>query len=300
MNVPQLNQRYAIAGQLAFVTGPGGWPVASIDNEHAMAEVSVYGGQVLTFVPRGEEYPVLWLSGRAHYALGKAIRGGIPVCWPWFGDHPGDASKPAHGFARTQTWQVAATQALRDGATRIDLRLHDNDATGALWPHRFELETRITVGAVLQVELIAKNTDVKPVTCSAALHSYFDVSDIEAITILGLEGCDYLDKVRNYQRKTQENGITVGAESDRIYLDTASDCIIDDAERQRRIHIGKSGSGTTVVWNPWRDKAARMSDFAPQDYRNMVCVEAANAADDSVTLAPGAIHTLATHISVER
>jgi glucose-6-phosphate 1-epimerase len=292
-----LNDSFAITNQIAFTAGPGGLTLAEIRNSHAAATVGLYGGQVLAYQPRGQ-MPVLWTSGRSLYQPGKAIRGGIPVCWPWFGPHPTDPSRPAHGFARTAMWSVLATAALASGATQIRLRLSDSDATLELWPHAFDLRVVVTVGADLRVELIARNPGDAPYTYSGALHSYFAVADAGAIAIRGLEGCEYIDKVDGDQRKLQRGPVTIEAETDRVYLNTAATCTIEDPGQERQISVAKSGSRTTVVWNPWAEKARRLLDFGDEEYHGMVCVETANADGDSVTVAPGGEHRLAAAISV--
>jgi D-hexose-6-phosphate mutarotase len=152
---------------------------------------------------------------------------------------------------------------------------------------------------MLKVELIATNTGKEAFTCGGALHSYFHVSSISNVVIKGLEGCSYIDKVDESRRGVQEGSVTIDGETDRIYLEIDGDCLIEDNGLQRRIGIAKSGSRTTVVWNPWVDKARAMKDFGDQEYHSMVCVETANAAEDLITVAPGEAHRLQSIISVE-
>ncbi len=242
---------------------------------------------------------MLWLSRSSYFTPGNAIRGGIPVCWPWFGDHPTDTDKPAHGFVRTAVWSVSETETLADKSTRLKLSIIDNEETMKLWPHRFRLELDCTVSDVLTTKLIATNTGSEAVTCGGALHSYFNISAVSNILIKGLEGCAYKDKVDQFRRKVQEGPVSVRSETDRIYLDTKADCIIEDRGMQRRIRISKNGSRTTVVWNPWIDKARNMKDFGDNEYNGMVCVETANADTDVISLAPGHTHILESVIRVE-
>jgi D-hexose-6-phosphate mutarotase len=298
VDLESLNDSFAITDHIAFAAGPGRMPVAQIRNAYAAATVSLYGAQVLAFQPHGHE-PVLWASAHSLYQPGKAIRGGIPVCWPWFGPHPSDPGKPAHGFARTSLWSVLSAAALADGATQIRLRLADGDASLALWPHAFELRLVVTVGAELKTELITRNPGPTPYTYSGALHSYFHVSDVAAISIHGLDGCAYIDKVDGEQRKTQRGPIIIEAETDRVYLNTTATCAIEDPGLDRRITVAKAGSHTTVVWNPWAEKARRLADFGDEEYHGMVCVETANAGGDSVTVAPGGEQRLTAIIGVE-
>lgn len=293
-----LQERFEHAPELTFRSGPGGLTIAEIANRHAQASVALHGGHVLAFQPRGQK-PVLWVSKQSHYAAGKAIRGGIPVCWPWFGGHPTDSDQPAHGFVRTSSWSVLGVEVTAEQVTRLRLGMTDADATRAVWPHAFQLELTVTVGPVLEVELLFRNPGSSAFTCSGALHSYFAVSDIANAGIHGLDGCVYLDKVASYERFEQTGPIAVTAETDRIYLDTTADCLISDAGWQRTIHVAKHGSRTTVVWNPWVDRARQLADFGDDEYRAMVCVETANTADDQITVPPGGEHRLTTTLSVE-
>jgi glucose-6-phosphate 1-epimerase len=298
-DVNSLNQRFGIPGQLVFEDRPGGFTVAVVANSHATATIALQGAQVMTWAPR-KQAPVIWLSPVAKLAAGKSIRGGVPICWPWFGPHATDPKLPGHGFARTVPWEVVQTQALRDGSTRLTFRIVQSEATKAQWPHASEAECVVTVGTQLAVGLSTRNTGSTPITIGDALHTYFQVSDVRRAAIHGLGSCPYLDKVDNGARKQQTGPVTIGAEVDRIYLDSAADCLIDDPGLRRRIRIAKSGSRSTVVWNPWIEKAAKMGDFGgPSGYLNMLCVESANAAEDVVSLAPGASHTLAVQYSVE-
>ena len=293
-----LNAQFAVADHVSFRAGHAGLPVADIANIHAAAKISLHGAHVTAFQPHGQ-HPVLWLSDYCHWEAGKAVRGGIPVCWPWFAAHPADSGKPAHGFVRTAMWKVMATEALANGATQITFGFTESEATLALWPYAFQLELVVTVGAVLQVELVAHNTGNEEFVCGGALHSYFRVSDVTEIAVRGLEGCTYIDSLDLPYRKLQEGPVTISAETDRIYVDTTADCIIDDPGMGRRIRIVRKGSRSVVVWNPWKDKAARMEDFGDQEYPGMICVETTNAADDVVTVPSLGEHRLQTVISVE-
>jgi glucose-6-phosphate 1-epimerase len=292
-----LNARFAIPGQLGFKDGPGGLVVAEVTNAEASATIALQGAHVMGWAPRGER-PVIWLSRAAKFAPGKSIRGGVPVCWPWFGPHATDPKLPGHGYARTVAWEPVAAEASAPGTTRITLRLTETAATRAQWPHATPVECAITVGRALEIELATRNAGPAPVTIGQALHTYFEVGDVRRIAIDGLDGCPYLDKVDG-ARKRQHGPVTIGAEVDRIYLEAPGECLIDDPVLGRRIRIAKRGSRSTVVWNPWLEKAAKMGDFGEHGEFGMVCVESANAADDVVTVAPGASHRLWVRYSVE-
>jgi len=295
--IADLNDRFAVPGQLEFAAGPGGLPVARIENEHASASVALLGGHVLTYQPRGQE-PVLWLSRHSRFEPGVPIRGGVPVCWPWFSSHPTDKSKPFHGFARTMTWSVRGTETTNDGAARLLLGIVDDEQSRALWPHGFDAEIDVTVGRELAVRLVSRNPGDEPWTISCALHPYFTISAIQDIWITGLEGTHYLERSPEPQR--QDGPIRFASEVDRVYLDTTADCIIHDPGLDRRIRIAKEGSRTTVVWNPWIERAATLDDYGDDEYLGMVCVESTNAKQDPVTVPGGGEHCLGAVISVEQ
>jgi glucose-6-phosphate 1-epimerase len=294
--IDDLNRTFAIDGHLSFDEGRGGLPRVVIDNPVATAEVYLHGAHVTAFRPRGAA-PVLWMSDLAVFRKDKAIRGGIPVAWPWFGPHPTNKNMPQHGFARTSDWMIIATSAHPDGRTEVVLRLTDSGQSRALWPHRFELELRAVVGNDLHLELRSRNTGCESVQVGGALHTYFRVGDIDQVSIEGFGGRDYLDQLDGHRNKRTDGPISIGEEVDRIYLQPSDECAIIDAVEKRRIRVSQSGSRTTVVWNPWIDKSARMFDFPDDGYRTMVCIEAANAADDVRLLRPGTEHILSQTIS---
>lgn len=293
-----LSERFAIPNQVAFKS-QGGLTVAVVGNSLATATIALQGAHVMTWAPRGHK-PVVWLSPAAKLAPGKSIRGGVPVCWPWFGPHATEPKLPGHGYARTVPWEVIDTRALPDGATRLAFRLVESDATRAQWPHATPVELHVTVGDALECELVTRNDDPAPVVIGDALHTYFAVSDVRQVGIHGLGGLPYLDKVDGGQRKQQAGPVTIAGEVDRIYLDSVADCLIDDPRWRRRIRISKRNSRSTVVWNPWIEKAEKMGDLGANGYLRMVCVESANAADDVVTIAPGGEHRLWVRYSVEK
>jgi glucose-6-phosphate 1-epimerase len=294
-DVSVLNKTYGSPGRLIFREGPTGQPVLSLADSRGTCEIALYGAHVLSYQPAGQS-PVLWLSKSAErIAVGQAIRGGIPVCWPWFGAHPGDARLPAHGFARTRRWRLLGT-AYDSRQTGARLQLTHDAETLALWPHAFRLEMSITVGDALTVELTTTNKGDAPFTVSQALHTYLLVQEIGAVRVLGLENTAYHDVSPAARDGRQHGAILVGEETDRVYQKTAGEVTLVDPGYGRRIVIGKRGSHTTVVWNPWIEKAGRLSDMAPDDYRRFICIETANAESDTVTLEPGAEHVISATI----
>lgn len=293
-----LNQRFASDGMIRFREESRGGVIIEVNNHHASATIAMQGAHLMRFQPGGEE-PLIWLSPDAQLAEGKSIRGGVPVCWPWFGAHVSDNSLPAHGFARTVPWRLNQVQQLPDGATRLEFELIQTTATLSQWPLACSVRNIITIGKSLKLELVTTNLDREPIVIGEALHTYFHVGDVKRVSVNGLEGRDYLDKVRDFARASQTGPIRFRDEVDRIYLEAPATTEIRDPSLNRRIVIRSQGSHSTVVWNPWSEKSAKMGDMGESGYLNMLCVETANAAQDTVTLAPGAQHRLVARYTIE-
>jgi glucose-6-phosphate 1-epimerase len=294
-----LDRLFSIPGAVRITDGPGGFARVVVTTPMAQAVVCTYAGQVLSFRPKGGD-EVLFLSDKAFYAPGKAIKGGVPVCWPWFGPDPEGQGRQAHGFVRNRQWELRATEKFDDGRVRVALGLADTEETRAIWPHAFDLELGVTVGAALEVELLTRNRGNQAFALGQALHTYFRVGDIDRVAVQGLGGCRYIDKAGGGSVERRQDGpVTIAAEVDRIYLGVGSRLSIDDKALGRRIVIEPEGSASAVVWNPWADIARSMADLGDDDYKTFLCVETTNAADDVVTLAPGTVHRLAATYSVE-
>ena len=301
MNRFELNTQFAIANQLSFGQGNGDWPFIQIHNAHARATISLYGGQVLGFHPHHTTDDLMFLSERAFYEQGKAIKGGAPICWPWFGADTSGMNRGAHGFARNQLWRVVSTRELADdGATEVVLALNPSPKSLELWAHTFELTSTITVGKTLKIALVTRNTSDTPMHLTQAIHTYFKVGDIGQTQVLGLENTQYIDNAvgGNREIKPQMGAIDFTQEVDRIYTHTPPIMQIVDAAWQRNIQIQAIGSHSTVVWNPWVEIAKKSADLNDGDYQKFVCVETANAADDCVQIAPNASHTLSAEYSI--
>ena len=290
---------YEIENELQFVDIEHGFTYIEINNARAHATISTYSAQVLSYRPKNQQHDLLFVSDKAYYEDGKAIKGGIPVCWPWFGADPEDLGRPAHGFVRNRLWDVTASERLADGSTRGVLGLVDNDETRKIWPHRFRLSIEITVGDSLRVALITRNTGDDKVTISQALHTYFYVGDIARVRVLGLDGLQYLDKVANYAEKTQSGPVVIDREVDRIYTGVSGELVIADESLGRRIRIVSSGCSTAVVWNPWAEGAAAMGDLDDEDYTRMICVETANAGPETIEIAAGGEYRLEAEYTIE-
>jgi len=286
-----LNERFANAGHVTFVSGPGGLPCAEVSNRSASGRICLLGAHVMEFRPHAQP-PVLWMSRCSDFEVGKPIRGGIPVCWPWFGPHPTDRAESNHGFVRRILWDVKSVTCPDEGVTVLQLCTASSPETLSEWPYAFRVELTVTFSTELTVELAACNTGDEAFSYNDALHSYFTVSDIRKVSVEGLGQCSYIDTVGPRRRLVQDGPIRFTAETDRIYVDTENDTAIVDPGLARRICIAKAGSRSTVVWNPWIDKSRRMEDFGDDEYLGMVCVETTNADEDAIHLPPGGEHCL--------
>lgn len=286
---------------VTLATGEGGLDLLRVATTRATAEVYLHGAHVSAWTPAGEQ-PVLWVSSHSTFAPGQAIRGGIPVCFPWFGAGRSPGLAPAHGFARLVTWRLVAAHD-DDGEVTLVLRLTSADvvdlAAAAAWPHDFEATVTVRIGGELGVSLQVRNTGEQEISYEEALHTYLSVADVRTTRVLGLDGARYLDKAATDGPTvvTQDGDLTFSAETDRVYS-SAGTAVVDDGSSGRRIGAAKEGSAHTVVWNPWVAKAAAMPDFGDDEWPGMVCLEAANALDEAIVLAPGQSHTLAVTYTV--
>ena len=287
-----LNNRFAIPFKLRFKTVGEGLVVADITNAHASASMCLQGGQLLSWQPNSTAEPVIWLSSAATFAPKASIRGGIPVCWPWFSAHGSEASFPMHGFARTQPWQVKGSRSLDDGSTELSLTLPITAAMQAMWPHQAQLDMLINVGNNLKIALITRNLGNADFTITEALHTYFSVSDVAQVHVDGLDGIHFHDKAAGWTEGDQVGTIGFDGEVDRVYVNSPQPCSIVDPVLKRRISIAKFGCQSTIVWNPGAARAAQMGDLGPEGWKRFVCVESGNALENAVTVAAGKSHTL--------
>lgn len=286
---------FCIPNELWFEELKPGYPVIKIKNRHATATIALLGATLTEYTPEGQK-PIIFVSSEVVYEEGKAIRGGIPVCWPWFGPHPTDSSKPTHGFARNSFWQLISTSKHED-YTELTLQFDTREVPTELWPNRTTAEITFKIGAQLNVELTSCNNSDSDITVGGALHTYFDIASIHNVYVSGLVDVSYSDKVTNSEG-TQNGDITFDKETDLVFQDTTATTIIHDRGNAREITVSKRGSSSTVVWNPWIEKSKTMADLGNEDYLGFVCVETANAFADVYTLKPGGVHFLGTTISV--
>lgn len=294
-SVDDLNSRFLIQNVLRFEPGEGSLTRAVITAANAEAHVYLHGAHVTHYQPKGQ-LPILFMSRESHFAPDKPIRGGIPVIFPWFGPRAGDASAPAHGFARTSEWSVIETKP-SGSAVVLTLALRSSDATRRFFPHDFQLLYVITVGESLSAALEVRNLSGSEFTFEEALHTYLAIGDVRQASIEGLDGRTFIDKTAAGARSRQSGPIRITSETDRVYLNTTDDVRVSDPIGKRELLVSKLGSNTTVVWNPWIVKAKAMSDFGDDEWPSMLCIETANAADNAVTLGPRESHVMRAVIS---
>jgi glucose-6-phosphate 1-epimerase len=285
--IEQLNEQFGIAAILRFEPGTGGQPRAVISTPLAEAHVYLQGAHVTHFQPVGQK-PVLFLSEKSLFAAGKPIRGGVPICFPWFGPNPGDPKAPSHGTARINVWTVESATELPGGAVKLTLLFE-------------QARFHVTVGAELTMALEVWNATGRAFQFEEALHTYLAVSDVRDVTVAGLAGTDYLDKADGFKPKTQgSEPFRIEGETNRIYVHTCSTCVVTDRAWSRRLVVEKSGSDVTVVWNPWTTQSPSLPDFGGDEWQRMLCIETANVAPQPVTLPPGQSHSITATVRVER
>ena len=298
MRAEELTAEFGIAGVLDFVETERGLVKAAISLDGVTGELFLQGAQVTAWRP-SDERPVLFTSPNSAFAPGRGIRGGVPIIFPWFGASRHAPTAPQHGFARTATWHLDGVETAGGGSLTLTLSLGDGDVGSPFWPERFRAIYTVTFAQTLSLRLAVHNRATHPILFEQALHSYFAISDIAEIVISGLAGTTYIDKTDTARRKLQTADlVTITAETDRVYLDTPGQCVVADRGWRRRLVIEKNGAGSSVVWNPWAEKAAAMADLSDPAWRGMVCVETGNIADNEVRLAADAEHQMSTAIVV--
>ena len=289
--IAQLNAQYGAAGRIAFREGEGGFTVAQLVCRYGACELSLYGGQVLSYRPVGHG-PVLYLSPKAVFAEGKVIRGGIPICWPWFGKRAGC---PSHGFARTSRWTLVET-AYTDAYTEAVLGLKDTPETRAVWPYPFELKLGVRLGDCLRLTLSCANTGDAPMPVTQAFHPYFRVRDIRQVRVAGFELAACHDYVTDSDSICGEGDWVAEGPTDRLVNPKANGCVIHDDGLGRKLTMTFSGARSLVVWNPWESGEKQMADLDPGAYTRFLCVEPVCTGDTALSVPPGGTATLSLAI----
>lgn len=296
IETPKLNQRYGIPGVAEVVDGNGGLSKVRIKSPAAEGEIYLYGAHLTSWKPAGAE-EVIFLSRQSRFEEGSAIRGGVPICFPWFGPNATNPKAPAHGFARTRAWQLESIGQNPAGVS-VTMSLESDDETRKWWPAGFQLLFRVNFGQKLVLELILTNTGGAPLQFEEALHTYYRIGDVSKAQVVGLDGVHYLDKTDSGHEKIQHGDVVIAAETDRVYLNTTHPVEIVDPVLRRRILVSKENSNNTVVWNPWLEKAQSLADLGETAWPNMICVESCNVGASTVQVEPGQQHTMTATTSV--
>jgi glucose-6-phosphate 1-epimerase len=292
---PEQEMKNGMPGRVTFLDGQGELPMLEVTTAWSTAEIYLHGAHVTRFKEQ-DEPPLLFMSQCSRFAPEQPIRGGIPVIFPWFGQREGLGQ---HGFARVKDWEVKEFAPAPDGSVSVRFRLPDCPEASSFPP--FSADYIVTVDKALTLQLIVTNQSPdEELAFENCLHTYFAVGDVSAVSVTGLKGISYLDKVANFAQKTETtDAIRIDSEVDRIYFDTRGAVEILDPRLGRRIKIETSGSKSTVVWNPWVAKAQQMPDFGNEEYQQMICVESGNVAANSLKLPPGMSSTLKVKLSSE-
>ena len=294
----ELDRRFGIPGVASVGEGNGAMPRVQITSSLCEAEMYLHGAQVTSWKPAGSD-EVLFLSAKSRWTHGQAIRGGIPICFPWFRAKANDPQAPAHGFVRTKAWQLESILE-EDDAVVVSMVTESDEQTQRWWPGEFRLVHRTTFGSQLKLDLICTNTGTAPLSFEEALHTYNRIADIQEVRLQGLDTICFLDNTDSNKEKAQRGDVAIASQTDSAYQNTRNPVELSDPKMGRKIRLAKANSLTTVVWNPWREKASELRDLADGEWRKFLCVEASNILDAAVHLEPGQEHRMTAILSVEK
>jgi len=298
LQIDELNRLFGIAGVAEVLAGNNGLPKVRVTSALAAAEIYLHGAHVTSWQPADAE-EVIFLSEHSYWEDGRAIRGGIPICSPWFGPKVDDPKAPMHGFVRLREWRLDSVTADDDGTDAVILSTESDEASRRWWPHEFRMEYRIVIGKTLHLDLIVTNTGETAFEFAEALHTYFRVGDAQKVLVRGLNGVTYQDKVDGNREKVQSGDLAFAGPTDNVYLNTRAPVELVDPTLGRTIRTEKRNSATTVVWNPGEQGVTALADLGDDEWQRMVCVEACNVRSAVVSLDDGQEHTMTTILTVD-
>ena len=296
LTVQELDRRFGIAERAQILADEGVFPKVRITAPQCSGEMHLHGAQVTSWKPAGAE-EVTFLSQHARWEEGKAIRGGIPICFPWFRGKADDPRAPAHGVVRTRIWTLESVEQNADGVT-VSMSMESDSDTRKWWPADFQLLYRVTFGRELRLEFTVSNTGTAPFRFEEALHAYYKVGDVRSARIRGLDGSTYLDNTDSNEEKKQIGDIVISSATDSAYLNSQNDLQLLDPVLNRSIHIAKQNSHSTVVWNPWTEGTRTLSDLGEDEWPHMLCAEASNILQNAVELAPNQDYKMTVTMTV--
>ena len=300
------NQSWNKPDSIETSVNHAGLEFLKIKGSFGFAEFCTQGAHLMHYTPNGGT-PMLFVSAKTQLVPGKAIRGGVPVIFPWFGPRASHPESPMHGLVRTRPWQITDINVPEEptppdnGSALVRFECSSDPETLAIWPHTFRLELEFRLGRALEITWNVHNTGSSPFEFEQALHPYFPIQDIHTASVSGLQNTAYIDKADQMKLKVQsEPTVLFGSETDRLYLDTTAELTLNDPTSKRRLRVSKTGSHSSVVWNPWVAKAAALADLGDEEWREFICIEQANAARNVIQLATGHTHTFAATFTPEQ
>ena len=288
MKIEHLNRDFGIKGHLKINKGNGHLPFIFINNKRASAIICLHGAQILSYKPHREAEDLLFVSQNSWYEEGRAIRGGIPLCWPWFGPDPLNLKRPDHGFVRNGLWRIVSTEASSDSVTKIVFQYENTEKSLKYWSQAFVLELEVIITDTLTLNLTTRNIGDQPFTITQAIHTYFNIGHINDVEIIGLDKSTYLNKA-DISGEHQQNGtlaFDVDAEVNRIYKNVEECLTIKDSAFNRRIFITSNHNKTVVVWNPGANLPPNITDLECTDYQRFVCIESGNVSSNTIEILP--------------
>ncbi|GLS91642.1 D-hexose-6-phosphate mutarotase [Psychromonas marina] len=290
-----LTKTDTVSPSISLQTDSNGFEFLIIEHDKLSAALTLHGGHLIHFQKTGQQ-PIIWLSKSAIFDKNKAIRGGVPICWPWFGPAGPELGEglPAHGFARTSKWALDNVQESVEGVI-IDLKLNSNNETLKLWPYEFELTLQITLNEQLKLELITENKSDLPLTYRSALHTYLNISAPEAIHLSGLNK-QFYNSLNNKCLETGDTTLLIDQAIDSIYKKANTEIMLKDQQFQQTLTIVNTGNDSEVVWSPWVEGAAAFADMPDNGYQTMLCIESAITQGDGQQVKAGEKHSLTTLI----
>jgi glucose-6-phosphate 1-epimerase len=296
--VEELDRSFGIPGVARVCEGNDGLLRVQITGSQVEGEIYLHGAQVTSWKPAGSD-EVLFVSTKSRWQEGQAIRGGIPICFPWFRAKADDPKAPAHGFVRTKSWQLESIVE-DDSGVAVSMSTESDEQTRRWLPADFRLVYRVVFGPELTMELTCTNTGNSGLRFEEALHTYNRVSDVANVRLQGLDAVQFLDNTDSNRAKIQHGDVVIASATDNAFIGTQNDVTLIDPELHRCIRLKKTNSLTAVVWNPWREGAVRLGDLGDGEWTQFLCVEASNVLASSISLAPGEEHKMTAVLSAAK